>query len=176
MASSGKTARLGLCQWVRTDGVCMDDFNADNAKLDEAAAHQPYRRLMDVTAADAVSAIELNLTGLDLSQFARLLIFRRDANYFYIRLNKSAGTYQYYTALSGWQNYGAAVGAEYGCGEIRLGVTGCQLASSYNFFLPPSAAQVTRGTLQTVDLVANAAGTAVFPAGAQFSLWGVRIW
>ncbi len=38
MASTNKTANFQLNQWARTDGVCMDDFNSDNAKIDAAIA------------------------------------------------------------------------------------------------------------------------------------------
>ena len=38
MPSTNKTATLGLNQWIKTDGVCMADFNADNAKVEAAIA------------------------------------------------------------------------------------------------------------------------------------------
>lgn len=38
MASTNKTANLGLNQWVGTDPVLMADFNRDNSLLDEAVA------------------------------------------------------------------------------------------------------------------------------------------
>ena len=38
MASTNKTANYALNQWVGTDPVLMEDFNADNAKIDEALA------------------------------------------------------------------------------------------------------------------------------------------
>lgn len=38
LSSAGKTSTLGLNQWVKTDGVEMADFNADNEKLDAAIA------------------------------------------------------------------------------------------------------------------------------------------
>lgn len=37
-AASGATANYGLSQWARTDGICMDDFNNDNALIDAALA------------------------------------------------------------------------------------------------------------------------------------------
>ena len=36
MSSSGKTTHVGLNQWVGADKPKMDDFNADNRKIDEA--------------------------------------------------------------------------------------------------------------------------------------------
>ena len=36
MASTNKTANYGLNQWVKTDPVLMEDFNADNAAIDAA--------------------------------------------------------------------------------------------------------------------------------------------
>ena len=36
MSSTNKTANYQLNQWVNTDYILMSDFNADNAKIDEA--------------------------------------------------------------------------------------------------------------------------------------------
>lgn len=36
MASTGKTSNYKLNQWIKTDPVLMDDFNADNSKIDAA--------------------------------------------------------------------------------------------------------------------------------------------
>ncbi|MGN1001840.1 MAG: hypothetical protein ACI4PC_03640 [Oscillospiraceae bacterium] len=36
MASTNKTANYGLNQWVKTDPVLMEDFNADNGAIDAA--------------------------------------------------------------------------------------------------------------------------------------------
>ena len=36
MASTNKTDNYELNQWVKTDPVLMDNFNADNQKIDEA--------------------------------------------------------------------------------------------------------------------------------------------
>jgi len=38
MASTNKTENYSLNQWVGTDPVLMEDFNADNAKIDAALA------------------------------------------------------------------------------------------------------------------------------------------
>ena len=38
MASTNKTENFALNQWVGTDPVLMEDFNADNAKIDAALA------------------------------------------------------------------------------------------------------------------------------------------
>ena len=35
MASTNKTSNYELNQWVKTDPVLMDDFNADNQKIDQ---------------------------------------------------------------------------------------------------------------------------------------------
>lgn len=38
MSSTNKTSALGLSQWVLSDAFLMEDFNADNAKIDAAVA------------------------------------------------------------------------------------------------------------------------------------------
>jgi len=39
MASTGKTQRLRLNQWVLTDALRMEDFNRDNLNIDEYVKH-----------------------------------------------------------------------------------------------------------------------------------------
>ena len=39
--SSSKTSNIGLNQWQRSDFFVMDDFNADNQKIDAALGRWP---------------------------------------------------------------------------------------------------------------------------------------
>ena len=53
MSSTNKTANLELNQWVGTDPVLMADFNADNARIDQAVK----------SLGDAVAALPRIATG-----------------------------------------------------------------------------------------------------------------
>lgn len=72
MASSGKTPNLGLNRWARTDGVCMDDFNADNAALDGAVGPLSVERIMQVVTAATAASVVLDLSGVDLTRYTAL--------------------------------------------------------------------------------------------------------
>ena len=71
MSSTNKTSALGLSQWVLSDPFRMEDFNADNAKIDAAVAAVPYVKLLNVTTNAAPTQVDLDLSGIDLSQFSK---------------------------------------------------------------------------------------------------------
>ena len=75
MASTNKTPHLGLNQWVLTDPFLMDDFNADNAKLDTALNAVPCVKLLDITTQTDATQVDLDLSGLDLSRFVSLRVY-----------------------------------------------------------------------------------------------------
>ena len=70
--SSSKTASLKLNQWQRTDPVVMDDFNADNAKVDAALSSLPVVKLFSVTVGTAAQQVDIDLSGVDWSRYAYL--------------------------------------------------------------------------------------------------------
>ena len=72
MSSSNKTSHLALNQWQRTDPVVMDDFNADNAKVDAALSSLPVVKLFSVTVGTAAQQVDIDLSGVDWSQYAYL--------------------------------------------------------------------------------------------------------
>ena len=72
--ASNYTPNVGLCQWQRTDPFTLDDFNADNAKIDAALAAQPYQVLLTQTFAAEAEGLSLDVSGLDLSATPRLRV------------------------------------------------------------------------------------------------------
>ena len=72
MASTNKTARPGLNQWVEEDPVLRVDFNADNSKLDAAVSVRAWHRLLGQTVSAAAAAVRLDLLDLDLTQYGGL--------------------------------------------------------------------------------------------------------
>jgi hypothetical protein len=73
MSSSGKTTNLALNQWIRSDPVVMDDFNADNEKTDAAvkaaADSVVWRKIAAVVTSADAQQIDLDLTALDLTGY-----------------------------------------------------------------------------------------------------------
>lgn len=78
MPSTNKTAVLQLNQWVRTDGVSMDDFNADNAAIDAAIdaalSAAPWQRLREVTTSAAAAQVDMLVSDIDFTEYAQLRI------------------------------------------------------------------------------------------------------
>lgn len=74
MASTNKTTNFGLNQWVASDMVKREDFNADNLAIDNALAKIPIALLANHTLYAATAFISLDLSKTDLSQYRFLLI------------------------------------------------------------------------------------------------------
>ena len=102
MASTNKTPNLGLNQWVLDDPLLMEDVNTDNQKIDTAVAGlqgqlgaMPYVKLFDITTTADAEQVDLDLSGLDLSQFAKLEIYaylyRHNSGNILLRLNNGGG-------------------------------------------------------------------------------------
>lgn len=75
MASTNKTPHLGLCQWIETDHFLMEDMNDTLGKIDTAIGGMSRVKLFDVTVTEAVPAVELDFTDIDLVPFAELELF-----------------------------------------------------------------------------------------------------
>lgn len=71
MASTNHTPNLGLNQWEANDPVLREDFNADNAKIDAAAA---MVRLGSITVPTDTQTITVDLTPCDPSRFHTILV------------------------------------------------------------------------------------------------------
>ncbi|MDO4750198.1 MAG: hypothetical protein Q4A39_05080 [Eubacteriales bacterium] len=69
MASTNKTEKLNLNQWVETDPVLREDFNADNAILDEVISNMPWVRILDVVTTEEAAQLDLDISDIDVSQF-----------------------------------------------------------------------------------------------------------
>ena len=67
-----KTANFQLNQWEKTDRILMDDFNADNAKID--AAMLGKKLLLDYTTEEEALTVEVPLTGVDWGSCAVAVI------------------------------------------------------------------------------------------------------
>ena len=74
MASTNKTANLGLNQWVLTDPLLMEDMNADNQKIDSAVAANPIVKLISVKTAANAAQVDFDLSSIDLTKYSALKI------------------------------------------------------------------------------------------------------
>lgn len=93
-----KTQHYGLCQWDAEDRILREDFNSDNAKLDETLAGlSPVVKLLDVTTEADAKEVDLDLTGIDWSLYREVQVWCRitttttsSSDGVSIRLNKSS--------------------------------------------------------------------------------------
>ena len=84
-----KTTNYQLNQWAKPDRVMMDDFNADNAKIDAAlkanadaiAAETTARvagdalvKLKEITVTSEIAQIDMDFSDIDLRSFSKLII------------------------------------------------------------------------------------------------------
>ena len=101
-----KTTNYQLNQWAKSDRIMMDDFNADNAKIDAAlkanadaiAAETTARvagdalvKLMTATLEESTHTWQVDVSSIDLTQYAKLLIYpyleTNNSQFAYLRVN-----------------------------------------------------------------------------------------
>ena len=72
--SSGKTAALGLNQWVLSDQFLMEEFNEDNRRVDAAVAPLSLVKLGEVVTSQSCQQIDLDVSGIDWEKYAKISI------------------------------------------------------------------------------------------------------
>ncbi|MEH2939994.1 hypothetical protein [Lawsonibacter sp. JLR.KK007] len=76
------TSNYRLNQWERSDKVLMDDFNADNAKIDAALAFHPSAELIcSVTVEEETTQLELDISQVDWSRYMALALIADTGEY-----------------------------------------------------------------------------------------------
>lgn len=176
MSSTNKTEKLQLNQWVLTDPFNMEDFNSDNAKIDAVLGAVPCKKLMDVTLTAAAATVELDLTGIDLSEYATLRVYQRDGtDYMFLRLNNissSSDCASYSYSQLAWNStstycYGGAL-CYLDIELANVGVCVHNACRVYKYTFLPAA-------LSTINFVAQPNNSATqYPAGTRFILMGVK--
>lgn len=141
MSSTGKTTNLGLNQWELTDPFLMEDFNEDNAKIDEAlgevdskiaaaAEQSAFVSLMDVKLTAASRSIELDFSNIDLSQYAslemRMYLPHSHTDKTYLCATMNDITNNVYASASDW-----TIPSQAGSGYFDSGTLQNQMRLSY---------------------------------------------
>lgn len=108
-----QTSNYQLSQWDAEDRILREDFNGDNSKLDEALKSQAealaaetaarkaadcYVKLMDLTLTENTQKWDIDMSGIDLTQYQKLVIYPRlSSNSYqpvYLHINgKTSGYY-----------------------------------------------------------------------------------
>lgn len=91
MASTNKTAHLGLCQWVETDPFLMDDMNDTLKTIDKELAPRLKLELLrdwELNARD-VSQLELDVSDIDFGSYWTFVLIFRQTQSCTLRFNTS---------------------------------------------------------------------------------------
>ena len=116
-----KTTNYQLNQWAKSDRVMMDDFNADNAKLDaalkanadaiaETAAAFPLVKIKEVTLGADTAQWDIDVSDINIAQYAFLLCFPA--------LCASKGAHILYDNLSGSSDYHSSGNPKANAGSV----------------------------------------------------------
>ena len=73
------TENYQLNQWEESDRVLMEDFNADNEKIDAALAEIKAAgamvKLLDLTLEEDTQKWDIDMSSIDLTQYQKLLLY-----------------------------------------------------------------------------------------------------
>lgn len=99
MASTNKTAHLGLCQWVETDPFLMDDMNDTLEKIDTAVGSRLKLELLrDISLPpQTVKQIDLDVSDIDFGRYMFIILDAPSIRISLLRINGSTdGSYHIY--------------------------------------------------------------------------------
>lgn len=87
MASTNKTPRLGLSQWVLSDPFRMEDFNEDNQKIDDgfkavdqrftgvnsSMSKLNFEKIGEITTSQSCQEIDLDVSSIEWHNYAKIV-------------------------------------------------------------------------------------------------------
>ncbi|BAL01555.1 hypothetical protein OBV_43560 [Oscillibacter valericigenes Sjm18-20] len=188
-----KTTDYELNQWEKTDRILMDDFNADNAKIEQALAGLNNQHLVQLRCAEfakgatGFSGIEFDLSDFDQTQWTALLL-EVGANVngnLYLHLNDSSSleSHCYYSYSSDnvivHNTVKNSLATIYNrTGTLIVMVLGHALVSTVPVFaISPTIAygSMYPGSAGVKKLTLTASSTPLtFSQASHIALWGVR--
>ena len=165
-----KTANYQLNQWEKSDRIQMEDFNADNTKIDAALNNfSLLNKIREITTSAAASSIDVDISDISWNDW-NFVLLRFDPNY-------GSSIFYYSTEI----NYGKIA-------------NGSGYAPNYIVFFPMknAANQVSAFGVAGAEVSGGNAGIAYsamkhlyiyapsgnggiqFLAGAKLTFWGVK--
>lgn len=179
MSSTNKTERLKLNQWELSDPFLMEDMNGDNAKIDAAVVRiegeldkRATVKLMEKTLTAKTENVDLDFSGIDLTDFIEVQVYFPHANSVRFTVNDYKGNIHADTT-GGWKvdNYGRYLAIGYASLRNTLGLGGTEgdmyICSGEHYYYYPAS---VIGPLRKFTLE-NSSG---FSAGGRFVAIGVR--
>jgi len=171
LASTNKTANLGLSQWEASDAFTREDLNADFGKIDGAAFYMPVK-LADRTADAQTQSITFDLSDKNLDQFDEIEFYadlKREKN---MRINGvETSSYSNYTVASNFHGVGNNMMLYPGIS--RMSITKKQLVCSpCHDYVTYTMDRTVFPSLRTFEIYGNESNP--LSAGDRISIWGVR--
>lgn len=101
------TENYQLNQWEKSDRVLMEDFNADNAKLDTALVvvqqqmealktANCYEKLLNITTAEETSQLDVDVSHIQFENYWQIFLYfdpRSTTSYYLLKLNGISSGY-----------------------------------------------------------------------------------
>ena len=180
-----QTSNYQLNQWDKTDRIQMEDFNADNDKIDAAlagiAAANQYVKIKEMTTPSTSSQVNFDVSDVDFTEYHTVELFCSDANgsnIVLLRVNGKTTDYLDYSLLSGSANnttdHMGALGGRMLFSSPKAGqwVNCLYFYNNYSSFTSQQAsAPVNWEDVRTFNLYRK---TSTIPAGTIISLYGLK--
>ena len=136
-----QTANYQLSQWDPEDRILREDFNGDNQRIDETMAALKagnyFEKLADVTTTQSCQQLDVDLSGVDFTQYDRLIIhamIKTDStNIGYLRINSLSDPAAYNRSVA-LATFATVYNSGTGMGDVDLifgpGISGrCRTSS-----------------------------------------------
>ena len=178
------TENYSLPQWEATDRVTREAVNSAMSSIDSAiAGASPWVKLVDRTVGSAQSSVSINVSGMNLAQYAALEVYiTAPTSTTLTLLLNNLSSYKYSVGstssyLAKFSSYGTCVTgyAKLLSGDANSYVH-CQYFSNSNSTLYDyySYGEVRWPALTTLKFSTEAGGNAVVPAGTHIRIYGLK--
>ena len=186
-----QTSNFGLSQWEKDDRIQMEDFNADNTKIDAALqalhAADRYAPLKTIVTTEVMTKVDVDLSDVDWSMYPQLILlvegeaenganaiilFNDDTSHYYYRdmLNEEkANTHAGILHLGMNDGYFQRVTLTGASANPQCDVFCGGLASSSSYYYTG-----TDGKGAALNKVSFTTGTSNLQPGFRITVYGVR--
>ncbi|MEG2814867.1 MAG: hypothetical protein RR885_01460 [Oscillospiraceae bacterium] len=180
MASTNKTANLSLNQWTLDDPFLMEDFNADNRKLDAAIwglnAKAEFNKIKEITVTTKDSAqIDLDVSDIDFGKYYFLILTVDAIEQCVMRINLSKDASYYGIGYSGAQNESLVAivrGHKYIFYPMKNGNAVVEVLGLGSNNLLVGKTEIKYSEIKTMNLIAHS--NWAFNDRSTFTIWGVK--
>ena len=185
---SNFTKNYSLSQWERSDKVLMDDFNADNAKIDAALAFHPSAELIcsAVATDDEPTLLTLDISQVDWNRYFMLYLSVHKDTRDSVTITTDKGNGYGMRLTNGSENNDHYMAHFYEAMEVRafffvgyngastpvlFGTSTCQKTGDFSEWFQVNTGFVSFPYQELSEL---RVGGSKFGLGAKVDLWGIK--